>query len=139
MKKTFVDTNVIVYSQDKRDPRKQTIAANTVADLLKSQSGVISTQVLQEYAYTALATLNQREDVVVRNLNILEGFEVVRQSPIMIRRAVELSRLYSISFWDGCIICNAEFAGCTTLLSEDLNPGRFYSGIRIVNPFSLSS
>jgi len=136
MNKTFVDTNIVVYSQDRRDLWKQNIAVHIIVDLLKSRSGVISTQVLQEYAYTALAKLNQREDVLVRNLTILEGFEVVRQSPSMIKRAVDLSRLYSISFWDGCIISNAEFAGCTTLISEDLNPGQFYSGIRVVNPFN---
>ena len=69
-------------------------------------------------------------------LYLLENFEVVRQTPGMIRKAVELKSLYSIQFWDACIIANAEMAGCSIILTEDLNTTQFYSGIRVVNPFA---
>ena len=53
----------------------------------------------------------------------------------MIRRAIEIRETYHISFWDSCIISNAESAGCTEIYSEDLNTGQYYSGMRVVNPF----
>lgn len=90
---------------------------------------------MQEYAVTALTILNQRPDAVVRTLFLLERLEVIRQSPEMIRKAVELQTLYSISFGDACIIANAESAGCDAILSEDLNTGQFYSGMQVINPF----
>jgi len=135
MSKTFIDTNIVVYANDMRDPEKQKTAVNLIAALMDSGGGVISTQVLQEYVVTALQKLHQRPDVVIRTIAILENLEVIQQSPEMIRKAVELKTLYHISFWDACIISNAEAAGCSTIVSEDLNSGQFYSGIAVINPF----
>ena len=136
VKKTFIDTNVVVYANDRRDWTKQRTALDLIKDLMDSGYGVISTQVLQEFAVTALTKLHQRSDVVLRTLVLLEALEIVHQTPQMIRQAVELKELYGLSFWDACIISNAEAAGCHLILSEDLNPGQFYSGIQLVNPFS---
>jgi predicted nucleic acid-binding protein len=136
VRKTFIDTNVIVYANDRRDRTKQRIALTVIKDLMDSGHGVVSTQVLQEYAVTALAKLHQRSDVVLRTLVLLEALEVVQQTPQMIRQAVEISELYGLGFWDACIISNAEAAGCDLILSEDLNPGQFYSGIQLINPFA---
>ena len=136
MSKTFIDTNIVVYANDKRDPVKQKTAATLISTLMDSGEGVISTQVLQEYAAIALQKLHQRHDVVIRTLAILEQLEVIQQNPDMIRKAVELKTLYHINFWDACIISNAEAAGCSTIFSEYLNSGQFYSGIVVVNPFT---
>jgi predicted nucleic acid-binding protein len=132
----FLDTNIIIYANDRRDPKKQAQARSVVSGLMRSKNGVLSTQVLQEYASVAISKLGQKEDVVLRQLKLLETLEVVSQTPAMIRRAVELKKLYGIQFWDACIIANAEAAGCDTLYSEDLNTGQFYSGIRVKNPLS---
>jgi len=135
MSKTFIDTNIVVYANDKRDPVKQKTAVNLIAALMDSGGGVISTQVLQEYAVTALQKLHQRPDAVIRTVAILEQLEVIQQNPEMIRKAVELKTLYQISFWDACIVSNAVAAGCSNIISEDLNTGQFYSGVAVINPF----
>jgi len=129
-----VDTNIIIYANDGRDPAKQARARDVVAELMRNGHGVISTQVLQEYASVAISKLGQSEEVVLRQLTLLETLETIRQSSQMIRRSVELKKTYQINFWDACIVANAEAAGCTTLYSEDLSTGQFYSGIRVVNP-----
>jgi predicted nucleic acid-binding protein len=134
MEKIFLDTNIIIYANDSRDPEKQKKAISIITELMKNQRGIISTQVLQEYACVALTKLKQPNDVVVRQLKLLETFEVIQQSPEMIRRAVEIMHLYTISFWDACIISNAEFGNCSVIFSEDLNAGQYYSGIKMVNP-----
>ncbi len=137
MAKTFIDTNIIIYANDSRDEAKQKIALNVVAEHIRLGTGVISTQVLQEYAHVALNKLNQRQDVVLRQLVILEELEVIQQSPVLIRRSVEIKTSYRIGFWDACIISAAELAKCGKILSEDFNCGQFYSGIAMVNPFSI--
>jgi len=135
MSKTFIDTNIVVYANDKRDLVKQKTAVNLIVTLMDSGGGVISTQVLQEYAVTALQKLHQRPDAVIRTIVILEQLEVIQQNPEMIRKAVELKTLYQISFWDACIVSNAIAAGCSTIISEGLNTGQFYSGVAVINPF----
>jgi len=135
MNQYFLDTNVIVYANDGRDKEKQAKAMKLVAGHMKSGTGVISTQVLQEYAHVALNKLHQRQDVILRQLVLLEELNVIQQSPALIRRAVEIKASYQISFWDACIISAAEYAKCNVILSEDMNIGQFYSGIAMQNPF----
>jgi len=135
MKQSFIDSNIIVYANDARDKEKQAIALNVITEHMKSGTGVISTQVLQEYAHVALNKLHQRQDVILRQLVLLEEMTVIQQSPALIRRAVEIKAAYQISFWDACIIAAAEHAKCNVILSEDMNASQFYSGIVMQNPF----
>ena len=135
MKKCFIDSNLIIYANDCRDPEKQDKALALIKKLMISGAGVISTQVLQEYANVALNKLDQSHDVVLRQLNLLESFEVVPISPAMVKRAVEIKIAYCISFWDSSIISAAEYADCDVIYSEDLNSEQFYSGIKMQNPF----
>ena len=136
MNRTFLDSNIIIYANDRRDRAKQERALAVVKELLTTRTGVVSTQVLQEYAAVALTKLHQSPEVVQRQLRLLESFTVVPVSTSMIRRAVEIFTLFQTSYWDAAIIAAAESAGCDTLCTEDLNPGQFYSGVRIVNPFA---
>ena len=135
MDKVFLDTNIVVYANDTRDKQKQDKALQLITGLMKAKTGTISTQILQEYTFVAIKKLHQDYSIILRQLKLLESFEVVRQSPEMIRRAVELMQSYKIGFWDSCIISNAEYANCSLIYSEDLNAGQYYSGIRVENPF----
>jgi predicted nucleic acid-binding protein len=92
--------------------------------------------VLQEYANVALNKLGQRQEVVLRQLALMERMQVVAQTPALVRRAVELHGLYGIAFLDAAIVAAAEDRGCDRILSEDLNTGQFYGGIRVANPFA---
>lgn len=135
MKKYFIDTDIIVYANDKRDKAKQQKAIGLITQMMKQGNGTISTQVIQEYADAALNKLNQAQDVVLRQIKLLESLEVVNQTSEQIRRAIEIMHAYKINFWDACIISNAEYSNCSVIYSEDLNTGQFYSGILIQNPF----
>jgi predicted nucleic acid-binding protein len=126
----------ITGGNDARDKAKQAIALSVITEHMKSGTGVISTQVLQEYAHVALNRLHQRQDVILRQLVLLEELNVIQQSPGLIRRAVEIKAAYQISFWDACIIAAAEYAKCNVILSEHMNTGQFYSGIVMHNPFN---
>ena len=46
--RTFVDTNIVLYAYDLREPEKSTIARAILSDLWRNREGLISTQVLQE-------------------------------------------------------------------------------------------
>jgi len=133
--KVFLDTNVIVYANDARDARKQAVAIDWVTRAIRDRIGVISTQVLQEYAVVAATKLGQAPDVVSRQLLLLESLEVIQITPALIRRSLELQFRYQIDFWDASILAAAEHANCAVLLSEDLNPGQLYANVKVQNPF----
>ncbi len=131
----FLDTNIIVYANDAADERKQTLALELVSQGMRAGTAVISTQVMQEYAVNAIGKLKQALPVVMHQLRLLEFLRVVTINPDLVRRALEVSGLYGISYWDALIVSAAEHSGCGRILSEDLNPGQFYCGMECVNPF----
>ena len=136
MNKVFLDTNLIVYANDVRDPQKQARAIELVATAMREGTGVISTQVMQEYAVVAAGKLRQDPDTILRQLLLLESFEVEQITPGLIRRALELQFRYQIDYWDAGILAAAEHARCHVLWSEDLNPGQLYATVRVENPFA---
>lgn len=135
----FIDTNILVYANDRRDRRKHTQCLKLIEKYLVSGQAVISTQVLYEYANTAISRLRQKESVVRRQIELLSSLQVVPQSATLAIRAIEVKVLYGLSFGDAAIIAAAEAGRCKRILSEDLNAGQFYCGIQMVNPLSASS
>jgi len=137
VKQYFIDSNLIVYANDRRARKKQARAIETVSRLMCGQNGVVSIQVLQEYANVALTKLKQDVNVVLRQVRLLESMRTVIPTPDLVRRQIEIRETYRISFWDAGIIAAAEEARCDVVLSEDLNEGQFYAGTPVVNPFSV--
>ncbi len=54
----FIDTNVLVYTDDHDAPAKQQHALEIIETVRLEGSGVVSTQVLQEYFVTAIRKLH---------------------------------------------------------------------------------
>ena len=112
-------------------------AIDVIAQLMCDGTGVISTQVMQEYVAAAGSKLHQDADTILRQLLLLESFEVLQITPALIRRGLELQFRYQINYWDASILAAAEQAHCSRLLTEDLNPGQVYATVRIENPLAL--
>ena len=47
--RNFLDTNVLVYGYDRRDPAKMARALDLLSDAIESGTGVVSAQVLSEF------------------------------------------------------------------------------------------
>jgi predicted nucleic acid-binding protein len=133
---SFIDTNILVYAEASDEPAKQSAALALLRRLKLSDSGVISTQVLQEFANAALRKLQLDAGHVRRQLSAHQQFEVVQVTPTIIHGALDLHQTRSLSFFDALIVQAASAAGCDTLYSEDLNAGEIINGVKIVNPFS---
>ncbi len=135
----FFDTNIVVYAVDQRDPEKQTRARALLTHAIENNTGALSTQVLSEFF--TVSTSRRR---VPQPLSPADARLIIEQISVMpvvavdlplVRSAVEASQRYGIAYWDALIIAAAEKAGCTRILSEDLNPGQIYNGVPVFNPF----
>ena len=131
----FVDTNLLLYADDPRDPRKQAIALALVAELIATGAGVVSTQVLQEYYANAVGKLGLEPHLARDGLDRFALMDVVQVDVPLILAATELHRTDRISFWDALTVKAASAAGCAELLSENLQHGARIAGVRVVNPF----
>lgn len=133
--RSFFDTNILVYTDDKGSPAKQKIALDLVAEHRGAGTGVLSLQVLQEYFVTVTRKLHLDVQIARRKVELLSEFDVSAPDISDILTAIDLHRLHQISFWDALIVQAAKQSGCTVLLSEDMQDMREIDGIRIVNPF----
>jgi predicted nucleic acid-binding protein len=131
----FVDTNVLVYAVDPRDPVKRLAAQRLLREPSAGRTLVHSTQVLQEFYVTVLrhrilAPVDAQEAVAELARN-----EIVVVTPELVLSAIDLQQRHMLHYWDAVLVVTAAEAGCTTLYSEDLQHGRAIAGVEIVNPF----
>jgi len=135
--KDFVDTNVLIYAYDIDAKAKHDIAAARIKQLWQTKTGIISTQVLQEFYVNITRkisnpfSLTKAQTVLKRYLS----WQVVTNTPEMILFASEIQACHLLSFWDALIIAAAKQGGAKTILTEDLNHGQLIEDIRIENPF----
>jgi predicted nucleic acid-binding protein len=133
--RSFFDTNVLVYADDKAVPAKQRKALDLVAEHRRLRTGVVSLQVLQEYFVTVTKKLGVASTIARRKVELLSEFDVAAPEVADILAAIDLHRLHGLSFWDCLILRAAKQAGCSVLFSENMQDAREIDGLHIVNPF----
>jgi predicted nucleic acid-binding protein len=134
--RSFIDTNVLIYADSPDEPHKQKIATQLLAELRMRSLGVLSTQVLQEFANVGFKKLKLQHDTVRKRLSFYKGFETFSMTPEIIDDALDLHQTRSVGFYDALILASARVAGCGVLYSEDMNAGETIGGVKVVNPFS---
>lgn len=132
----FLDTNVLIYADDARDPRKRTRARELIRRLLRERRGVLSLQVLQEFFAAATRKLGMRSEDARRRVVEYSRFDVVTLGAADLVAAIDLHRLHHLSIWDALIVRAALNGACTTLLTEDMQPGLVIEKLAFRNPFA---
>jgi predicted nucleic acid-binding protein len=95
-------------------------------------------QVLQEFYVQA--TRASRPDTIGHQQAVLPIESFLRfplqdiPSRIMMA-ALDARQRFQLSYWDAAIIEASRAMGCMQVLSEDLNDGQDYGGVRVANPF----
>jgi predicted nucleic acid-binding protein len=132
----FVDTNILVYAHDLSAGDRHAKASAVMESLWEAETGVISTQVLQEFYVTVtrkiknpLTPAEARE--IIRNYL---AWAVQINDPEMTIRASEIEEKNSLSFWDALIVAAALRLQAKKIITEDLNHGQIIEGILVENP-----
>lgn len=132
---SFIDSNVLVYAEANDLPDKQRRALTLLRTLKLAGTGIISTQVLQEYCNVGLRKLGLGSNHIRMQLRAHEQFEVIQITQEIIHGALDLQQTRSLAFYDALIVQAAKVSGCNVLYSEDMNAGEVVHGVKIVNPF----
>lgn len=130
-----LDSNILVYTVDDRDPDRQA-AAQAMTEALRTAGGPLGLQVCGEF-YRALTRRLLRAPweaaQVARNLMI--AFPVFTTTMRSMERALAEAASARFSFWDANLLSAAEAAGCTHLISEDMKDGSRLGGLEVVGAF----
>lgn len=136
--KFFLDTNVLVYTFDAREPVKQARARELVETALSGARGLISYQVVQEFLNVATRRFERplsQTDAELYLDQVLSPLCEVFPSTGLYRAALGVAGRLRLSFYDSLIVAGALSCGCRVLYSEDLQHGQRIEGLAIVNPF----
>jgi predicted nucleic acid-binding protein len=131
----FVDSNVLIYSDDLRAGPKRDRARELIEEVMVAGTGVLSLQVLQEYFSASKKKLGLSAESALQKIQLFSRLDVVILGVPDLLAAIDLHRLHQFSIWDALVIRAALNAGCRILYSEDLQHGRRIDGLEIVNPF----
>ncbi len=137
MSSCFVDTNVLVYAEDRDAGAKNATARSLVLELWDSGDGVVSVQVLQEFFVTVTRKLSKPMRPTAASLIVNEylSWRVVENTGDLLRVGIDLAQSAKLSLWDALIVAAAQHAGCDRLVTEDLSHHQRFGSLRIENPF----
>jgi predicted nucleic acid-binding protein len=131
-----VDTNVLIYARDPRDPTKQQKARQLTASMT---DGGLLWQVACEFiaASRKLTSVGYTQTQAWAELERLRGlWKLIVPSENVFVRAESLTTVNNISFWDAMIVAACMEGGITRLYTEDFdNAISRATGVEIVNPF----
>jgi len=126
----FFDTSVLLYllSEDQHKADR--------AEALVGAGGIISVQVLNEFASVALRKLAMALPDVRDVLATIRAVCTVRPVDVETHElGLDIVGRYRFSLYDSLIVAAAARAGCTTLYAEDLQDGQSIGRLTIRNPF----
>ncbi len=134
----FLDTNIFVYTFDAKAPAKAKKAEALVRRAVHTGEGIISYQVVQEFFNVALRRFAQPMTLAEAEQYLAIVFRpllAVHSSPAIYLEGMRIAAKYRLSWYDSLIVAAALEGRCDTFYSEDLQDGRHFDSLQIVNPF----
>jgi predicted nucleic acid-binding protein len=135
--RALVDTNVFVYMFDADAPAKRETARALVDVDARRGSLVVSAQVLGEF-YVVVTKKLAKPLSAAHAEQAVRGLAAIPLLPIdadTVLAAVGRSRADKLSYWDALLVETARAGKCDELITEDLQDGRDFDGVRIRDPF----
>jgi predicted nucleic acid-binding protein len=135
VRRISLDSNLLVYFYDPRDPHKQSLAQQIVVAAARLDC-MIGLQTVGEF-YTTSTRKKVLSASLAGNeaLNFLATFPNFPASSVSHRAAAREAVAGRLSYWDAVLLASAAEAGCTIMLSEDMKDGATLGGITVRNPF----
>jgi predicted nucleic acid-binding protein len=138
----LVDSNILVYRFDPRDPRKQRIATDILRagiaedDVRVPHQAIVelvaaTTRPLRDFGGPLLSSDDARREAE----ELLTQFRVLYPNEGVLRTALRGAAAYGLSWFDAHLWAYAEHYGVREIVSEDFEHDRLYGSVRVRNPF----
>ena len=136
----FVDTTVLLYSEDQADPSRQRRALAWLRELWQRRTGRISTQVLDDFYLLATQRIQPPMPAgdaraEVRRYQLWQPWQIDHQT---VETAWGVEARFGLPYWDALIVAAAAQSGASHVLSFDLQHGQQIDGITILNPLQAT-
>ncbi len=135
--RTFLDTNIFIYSFDQSSPSKARRSVNLIREAIDRRKGVVSFQVVQEFFNVALrrfATPMTTAEAAQYLATTFQPLLSVQSSERLYNRAFQIDS-HRLSWYDSLIVAAALESHSDVLLTEDLQDGQKFGSLIVRNPF----
>jgi len=139
----LIDTNVLVYRFDPRDPDKQRLATELLRRGIESDEARLPHQAIVEFVAAVTRRLRGTERALLSPPDsrreaeeLLVQFRVLYPNEEIVRTALRGAAAYELSWYDAHFWAYAEHYGVREIVSEDFEHGRLYGSVRARNPFA---
>ena len=131
-----LDTNILLYSVDARDPSRHALAISILKSCIRLDCP-LALQAIGEFHVAATRKLKLATgDSRMRSLQLMTSFETFAHSANAVRAGIDESARGRFPFWDAVLLASAAEAGCTLILSEAMQDGARLGSISVCNPFA---
>ena len=134
----FVDSNLPLYHVDPTDQEKRARATNWLDHLWMAGAGRLSWQVLHEFYWNAVRKMRLYAADAREIVEDLSQWRPVDTTLGLIQEAWRWVDAAQLTYWDALIVAAAQRCRARYLLSEDLQNGRNFGEVQILNPFEHS-
>ena len=131
-----LDANVLFYFFDPRDPKKQAAAQQIVRASFARDCWIGLQAVGEFYNAVTRKKILPPADAGQEALKFLTKFPTFPATVNAHRIAAQGAQVGQFSYWDAVLLSSAVDAGCTLLLSEDMQDGMSVGPLTIRNPFA---
>ncbi len=135
----FIDTNVLLYTHDRRNPEKANQSKAWLTSLASKGLARVNLQSLNELTHVLLR--KKWFDDLNTVYAVVDQFATLGATPVSYKETEAARRIHATtgySWWDCLLLASALELGCKFFLSEDLRDGQAIEGLTIVNPFAHS-
>lgn len=134
-----LDTNILVHAVDRDAGDRHRRSRKLVARAALSDC-VLTMQSLAGFFHaTTRKTLLEPERASAFVRSWIEVFPVTSADESGLVDAMDAVGEHRLSFWDAMLWAAARQAGCSAILSEDMQHGRRLGGVEFVNPFAADA
>lgn len=136
-----IDTNILAYAEgleaSSSDMEKVVAAQLLLDDLFAAQTPpCIAAQTLAELFHLLVRKARiSRAEAAQRTERIMSLASVVPTDELLFAQAMQAAVTHRLQIYDAIVLAAAAQAGCDVLLSEDLQHGFEWNGVRVRNPF----
>jgi predicted nucleic acid-binding protein len=141
---SLVDTNILIYRCDPRDPAKRAAAADVLRRGAASGDLQIPHQALLEFVSVVTRPRRSSTPLMTHEAATRQVEEYMVQFPLLFpdenvfRTALRGMATYRLGWFDAHLWAYAERYAIGEILSEDFEHGRRYGTVRVRNPFIQS-
>ena len=137
MTAVFVDTNVLLYSEDGAHRAKQARAVEWLHALWLRRLGRLSTQVLNEFYANATHKIKppMPQGDARAEVRRYQRWQPWLLDHATVETAWSVQSRFGLSYWDALIVAAALAQGCRYLLSEDMQHLQVMDQTQVINPF----